>query len=38
MIVAKMVYVIGVSRPTFTKNVGTGGLFGVLVVAAMMKF
>ena len=35
---AKMVYVIGVSRLIYTKNVGTGVSFGVLVVAAMRKY
>lgn len=34
----KMVYVIGVSRLIYTKNVGTGVSFGVLVVVVTTKF
>lgn len=34
----KMVYVIGVSRLIYMRNVGTGVLFGALVVATMRKY
>lgn len=34
----KMVYVIGVSRPTFTKNVETGVSFCVLVIVVTKKY